>query len=316
MTDELHNNQPGRPNPPETSDSEKPPPAETGRRRFGLLRKRLVIYPLIVLLVYGAWLTLLYSTQDTMMFPRRFTRKVDGIPAIGRAEILSITIPSGEKAEAWYLRAEEATQENPRPLIVFFHGNAELIDDMDMIISMYRRLGCSLLLPEYRGYGRSGGKPSEAGIVSDAIQFHDKVANRPEVDKNRIIFHGRSLGSAVAASLARHRPPKAMILVAPFISAVNLAHKYGAPGFLLKSPFRTDEVLAKLDIPILLFHGTRDTIIPIGHSRTLEALAPSAKLVEYTCSHNDFPGDENASDYKERLKKFIESLPDDESPTP
>ena len=193
----------------------------------------------------------------------------------------------------------------PAPLVVFFHGNAELIDYQSTIVEGYRRLGCSVLLPEYRGYGRSAGKPSEQAIVADAVRFYDEITRRPDVDPSRIVFHGRSLGGGPAAALAARRSAKALVLESTFTSVADMASAYLAPSFLVKNKFHTDRVLPTLEIPVLIFHGTRDDIIPVAHGRRLRDLATHGTYVEYDCKHNDFPGDENEDAYWEQVAAFL-----------
>jgi fermentation-respiration switch protein FrsA (DUF1100 family) len=84
-----------------------------------------------------------------------------------------------------------------------------------------------------------------------------------------------------------------------------MAHKYGAPSFLAKHPFRTDRVLEKLDVPVLIFHGTRDSIIPVSHGRNLSEIALSRTYVEYDCGHNDFPGRDNEDAYWSEIADFL-----------
>ncbi len=93
-----------------------------------------------------------------------------------------------------------------------------------------------MLLCEYRGYGRSGGVPEQAGITSDMIAFYDLLAKREDVDAARIYAHGRSLGAGVAAQLAAKRPAAGLILESPFKSAASFALRLGAPGFLVRAP--------------------------------------------------------------------------------
>ena len=84
-----------------------------------------------------------------------------------------------------------------------------------------------------------------------------------------------------------------------------MAHEYFAPAFLARHPFRTDRVLAELDLPLLLFHGRRDDIIPVSHGRALRDVAPDARYVEYDCRHNDFPGGTNLREYWREIGTFL-----------
>ena len=169
----------------------------------------------------------------------------------------------------------------------------------------YGKIGVSVFLPEYRGYGRSAGKPSEKEIAADMIRFYDLLIRRADVDPSRIVFHGRSVGGGVAADLATRRTPAALILESTFSSIAAMALKFGAPPFLLKHPFRTDRVVEGLDVPMLIFHGTRDTVVPVSHGRRLHKLARGSTYVEYNSDHNDFPGEGNEEAYWREIQAFL-----------
>ncbi|MCG8403809.1 MAG: alpha/beta hydrolase [Phycisphaerales bacterium] len=281
-----------------TNEDRKMPPRRPLRQRPWF---RLVIY---VAAFYMVWCTILYSWQDSLLFPAEMA--AEPLPRLYSAKTVELIrdLDSGGKVVAWFIPAP--TLKPRSPCIIYFHGNAEIIDHQHTVVEGYLRLGCSVLLPEYRGYGRSAGSPSEKGIVEDAVYFHDEIVKRDDVDKSRVVFHGRSLGGGPAAQLAARRKPKLLILESTFSSAAAMAHKYFAPMFLVKHPFRTDHVLESLDVPVLLFHGSRDDIIPVEHGRKLRDLAFDATYVEFDCRHNDFPGHDNEEKYWADIERFME----------
>lgn len=199
-----------------------------------------------------------------------------------------ITGPDGSKVEAWYFAppGDADGGGGPAPCAIIFHGNGELIDHTLDYAEWYRRRGYAVLLPEYRGYGRSGGTPSQAAIAEDMIAFHAKLTSRPEVDGTKLVYHGRSLGSAVAAQLAEQKRPAALVLEAPFLSINAMAARYMVPGFLVKHPFRTDKVLPTLGKPVLILHSTNDEIVPYSHGAKLHEMTPGSKLIDLSESHN------------------------------
>ncbi|QYK47485.1 MAG: alpha/beta fold hydrolase [Phycisphaeraceae bacterium] len=289
--------------------------ARTKAAGFTQARRCLARLLALGLIGYGVWCTMLFSMQDRMLFPREFA-EATGAPT--NAERLAITIESspgrGGEVEA-FLSLPQG--EGPFPLVVAFHGNAECVDGLDWYRERYTGRAWAVLTPEYRGYGRSSGKPSQKAIVADAVQFIDLLLNRPEIDASRIVYHGRSLGGAVAAQVARERPPRAMILESTFTSIASMAAGYGVPPFLVKNPFRTDRVLREYTGPVLLLHGIDDTIIPIEHSRRLAKRAPqrganathapaTRTLIEMPGGHNDFPVDEAA--YWKAIDGFLDSM--------
>ena len=206
--------------------------------------------------------------------------------------------------EGWFLPGHGASAEKPGPAALFAHGNAELIDDWPEMMEGYRRLGVSVLLAEYRGYGRSAGAPSQDAITADFTAFHDWLLERPEVDSKRLILHGRSLGGGAVCALAALRKPAAMVLQSTFISVPAVARRFLIPGFLILDSFDNQAVVSTLEAPILLVHGQRDELIPYGHAVSLHEAAQDSQLVTYEAGHNDCPP--SWLDFWKRVENFLE----------
>jgi len=287
----------------------EPKHSKTGTSRFKRYYKylwfRIMWYAIIA---YAAWCAVLYFQQDKMLFPADMA--ADPLPAPPAPDIAVTRISIGDEqtVESWFYPATAVHASGRAPVVVFFHGNAEIIDHQDPIIDAYRALGYGILLPEYRGYGRSGGKPSQEGIVADAVRFYDEMIQRDVVDPDHIVFHGRSLGGAVAAAVAEHRMPHGLILESTFSSVAAMSRNYLAPSFLAKHPFRTDRLVARADIPTLIFHGSRDTLVPPSHGRKLRDLARRGEYVEFECGHNDFPGEGNEESYWQAIGRFLADI--------
>ena len=173
-----------------------------------------------------------------------------------------------------------------------------------MALAHYRKRGVSVLLPEYRGYGRSAGSASQAGITADFIRFHDLLAARKEVDASRIIFHGRSLGGAVVCALAERRKPAAIILQSTFTRFTDMTSKYFVPSFLVLDPFDSLSVISEFDGPVLVVHGRHDSLIPHSHGQALAAAAARGRLVSYDSDHNNCPPDWN--DFWAQVDVFLD----------
>jgi uncharacterized protein len=269
----------------------------TTPKKRSLLRRALRLLILAALAWYGT----LYVTQHRVLFPAHLTRPLaeSSIPA--DVERLWLDTPDATRTEAWLLQPRSAAAASAsidatrHPLVVFFHGNGELIDDQFTEADHWRRRGFAVLLPEYRGYGRSTGSPSQAAITSDAIELVRRVQQRPDIDAARTLFVGRSIGGGVALSVAPTIRPAGVITISTFTSITSMARRYGAPGFLVRSPFRNDAALAAISAPVLLLHGVDDTLIPVTHARALAAVARPAgsttTLIEQPGDHNDFPRD-------------------------
>jgi hypothetical protein len=255
--------------------------------------------------LYVLWCALLWFKQDAMIFPRHFTAPgMPRPPENAEAWTYSRLNLGDETAiEAWFFLGDGCSREHPGPAVMIFHGNADLIDHWTDVAQQYTSRGVSVLLCEFRGYGRSGGQPSQSAIVDDACRFHDMLAARPEVRADAILAHGRSLGGGVAAQLAANKPITALILDETFTSVASFAASYGVPPFLVKHPFRTDDALSAFKGRVFIAHGTRDVTVPFSHGKKLAAMRPDATFLQLPCDHFSFPGDSAA--YWEALDEFL-----------
>ncbi len=279
----------------------KPAPTAARRAKRALLR-----VGVFVAVLYAGWCGTLYVLQDRLIFPRQIIPTHDTTIPPGAVE-LSVEHEAGRTPGLLLLPVRREPGQR-FPLVVWCHGNAETIDQDARIdqVDLFLRRRMAVLLPEYRGYGRADGTPSEAAIVADAVALMDAALARPEIDGNRTVIFGRSLGGGVAVQAARQRPPRALILQCTFTSIASFAAGYGVPGFIVRSPFRTDRVLPTLDVPVLIMHGDRDTIVPVEHGRRLRDLARRATYFEQACDHLDFPSD--FDDYERRIHGFLDEL--------
>lgn len=251
-----------------------------------LLRIVVALFSIYIVAMLG-----LTAFQRRIVFPRHLTQPYPGAGnGIAGLERLWIDTPQG-KVEGWFIPADCAGPEHKAPLVIFAHGNAELIDYWPEELSGYRRMGVNLLLPEYRGYGRSAGSPSEQAIAEDFAAFYDLASRRPEVDDKRIVFHGRSIGGGAVCALAKLRRPAAMILQSSFTSLRSMAARFLVPGFLVADPFDNLDVVRGLDAPLLVIHGRVDRLIPFEQGRRLFEAAGQAKFIAYQCDHNGCPPD-------------------------
>ncbi len=261
----------------------------------------------LVVVVYGVWLALLYYTQDRIVFPAYAAGQPAFAPFRQDLVLLDRPLPDhGGVVESWTLPAHsDPTANRPGPAVIYFHGNAELIDDQHDLADIYHRLGVTVMFVEYRGYGRSAGQASQESAVDDALWFYDRLAERDDVDATQIIVHGRSIGASVAAQLAGKRSAAGLILETGTPSIAALAWRYGAPPWMIRHPFRTDLILPTLGIPVLIFGAEHDTVFPVEHSRRLADLAVDATLVTFPTGHQGFPGPTHLDAYAEALKRYL-----------
>lgn len=238
---------------------------------------------LVALAASGAWFV---SFQRATMFPRHLVARGGPPPPAGA--VVARLDTGEEEVEAWLL-PPLVGEPGPAPLLLFAHGNAELIDFWPAEFEEPRRWGLAVLLVEYPGYGRSTGRSSERSIARVLCTAHDWAATRAEVDARRIVGYGRSVGGAAIGLLARERPLAALVLESTFTSVPAMARRIGVPGFLMRDRFDTLTALRDFPGPALVLHGTRDTIVPAEESRAFAAANPRVELHLLACGHNDCP---------------------------
>jgi fermentation-respiration switch protein FrsA (DUF1100 family) len=240
---------------------------------------------LVAAALLAAYWALLFFAQRSMLFPAPPAASAPPRPAF--VQQVWLTTSFG-RVEAWFLPTLR-TEGGPAPLLVFTHGNGELIDYWPEEFEEPRQDGIAVLLLEYPGYGRSEGVPSEASITEAALRAYDWAQQQPHIDKSRIIPYGRSLGGGAATILATKRAVPALILESAFSSVAEFAAGFGAPMFLVRDRFDSVAALKAFTRPTLILHGDRDTIVPPRHARALAAASQRPTLKFMPCGHNDCP---------------------------
>ncbi len=240
--------------------------------------------------VYGG---LLFFLQRQLLFPRFLV----GSPPE------NLTFPPGVEqmwiptafgpVEAYLMIPEKASAKVPVPMILFAHGNGERIDFWPESFSPFLDLGMGVFLVEYPGYGRSAGVPSQETVTETFVNAYDVLARRRDVDADRIVFVGRSLGGGVVCALAEKRTPAALILMSTFTRIRSFAPRYLLPPVLVRDPFDNLSVVRKFDGPVLVIHGDHDETVPYRHGVTLFENAKKGKMITYSAGHNDCPPDWN-----------------------
>jgi fermentation-respiration switch protein FrsA (DUF1100 family) len=234
----------------------------------------LLKWTLIVLLAgYVGAVALLYVVQRALMyFPdtERTPPAAAGLP--GAQEIL-LDAADGEKLIAWHLPPR-----GDRPVVLYLHGNGGALSHRAERFRALTADGTGLVAIDYRGFGGSTGRPSEAGLLIDAETAYGFAAARYPVA--RIAVWGESLGTGVAVALTAERPVGRLVLEAPFTSAADLAarrYPFVPVRWLMKDQFRSDLRVASVAVPLLVLHGDRDTIVPIEYGERLFGLAREPK---------------------------------------
>jgi fermentation-respiration switch protein FrsA (DUF1100 family) len=193
----------------------------------------------------------------------------------------------GARVEAWYLPPAPAAAR--APLVIYAHGNAELIDMRAGDFATLRAAGIAVLQVEYPGYGRSSGSPSEKSLTASLVAAYEWSTHDPRVDAARIVGYGRSLGGGAIAQLAARRPLAALVLESTFYNFEDVVMGYGVPRALLINHFDTGAVARQYPGPLLLMHGTRDRVFPSENAEQLAEASARSMLRLDACGHNDCP---------------------------
>jgi fermentation-respiration switch protein FrsA (DUF1100 family) len=236
---------------------------------------------------------------------------ISGTPqSVGLAfEDVYVTTSDGMRINGWYVPAAGSAT-----TLLWFHGNAgNLSDRVHQLRQLHDQLGVNVFMIDYREYGRSEGKASEAGTYRDADAALAFLRGRPHSSGARIVYYGQSLGSAVAVELARRTPPDGLILEAPLLSIQEMAKAvmpYLPVGALISTKYDSLSKIGSIHAPLLILHGDRDEVVPYTHGRRLFDAANEPKRF-YTIAgahHNDtyMMGGEG---YYTALRGFLASLP-------
>lgn len=218
---------------------------------------------LMALAVYGTLFFYFWFFGDSLVFfPHRSSYR-DG------PGILRVPTPDGFRLAALHLPNPQA-----RFTILFSHGNAEDIGDNQAYFEELHRTGFAVFAWDYRGYGLSDGRPSEASFYRDSEAVYQYLTGTLRVPPDRIILVGRSLGGAAAVHLAALHPAAGLVLESSFVSGRRVLSRIPLFPF---DKFRNIDRIGRVRCPVLVIHGTADRTIPFEHGQILFAAAPHPK---------------------------------------
>jgi fermentation-respiration switch protein FrsA (DUF1100 family) len=239
-------------------------------------------------LAYVGFAALLFLFQDRLAYYPEIGREILSTPREHGMdyEQLAMATPDGEKLDTWFVPAQHA-----HGVVLFLHGNAGNLSHRMDSIAMFHRLGYAVLIFDYRGYGRSSGKPSEAGLHLDAETAWAYLTRARGIAPNSIILFGESLGGALAAHLAMRERPGALALSSVLTSVPDLAadlYPWLPARWLARLRYDTRAALARADCPVLVAHSPDDEIIPFRHGQELYVAASEPKVfLTLAGGHND-----------------------------
>ncbi len=219
----------------------------------------------------------------------------------------------GLNLHGWFVPGKKSSPDEDLHTLLWFHGNAGNINHrLGNIKMLHERVPVNVFIIDYRQYGRSEGKISEKGTYIDAGAALAHLHSRKEINQEKIIFFGRSLGSAVAVELALKEKCRALILETPFTSILEMGKKlypFLPVSLLLKTKYDSLSKIRNIKVPILIMHGDKDDLVPFEHGKRLYDIANEPKEF-YTipgAGHNDthiVGGDE----YFDVIRNFVKKL--------
>ena len=248
--------------------------------------RRTVVAIVIVALVASGVLAVLWSQQRRLIYFPTSDPLPSASAALPNGRDVVIRTGDGIDLAAWYFPVDRGG-----PAVLMCHGNGGDRSMRVPLAAALNRMGMSVLLLDYRGFGGNAGRPTEEGLAADARAAQGWLAAQPGVEE--LVYFGESLGAAVVVGLAAERPPDALVLRSPFTSLADVAavHYPWLPArWLLMDRYPSIERIASVRAPVLVVAGDLDDIVPESMSRRLfeAASEPKRYVVVPGAGHNDF----------------------------
>ena len=239
-----------------------------------------------ILVIYAGMTIFLYFFQSQMIYYP--DRKINMTPANIGLEFDEVFFVSrdGVRLCGWFIPAGQS-----KNMVLFCHGNAGNISDRLDTISIFNQLGLSIFIFDYRGYGKSEGKPDEKGTYADAEAAMKWIVENKNILHGDIIIFGRSLGGAIAAWLAKKCTPRALILESAFTSIPDMGSKlypWLPVRLMSRFSYSTIDYIRDVNSPVLIIHSPDDDLVPFSQGkRLLEAAHEPREFMEIAGDHNN-----------------------------
>jgi fermentation-respiration switch protein FrsA (DUF1100 family) len=236
--------------------------------------KTLLMIVGVIAVLYVIAVGSLYVFQRRLIYVPDTEREAPADAGLRGVREVVLQTPDGARLIAWYAAAGPG-----KPTFLYFHGNAGSLSDRAERIRRFAGAGYGVFMPSYRGYSGSSGSPSEAALHADARLAYEYLRGLG-VAERAIVLYGESLGSGVAVRLAAERPVGAVILDAPYTSLPDVGKMFypimPVQTFMVDR-FDSKKHIAAVRAPILILHGTQDTVVPLVLGKALFEVAPEPK---------------------------------------
>lgn len=212
-----------------------------------------------------------WAIQDRLIYlPDRTVPLIEA--TLPGARQVSYSAPGGPELIGWYLPAALRPSGRTPPTAVVFHGNATNRAANAPLAATLSAGGFNVLLAEYRGFGESDGSPSEDGLTADGLAAVTTATDLGATRAEDLVIVGTSLGTGVALNVATRQPPNALVLFSPFTSLRDAAwaQRPGLPyQWLMRDNYDNESAVRSLDVPVYVFTGTLDPIVPVEQSKAV-----------------------------------------------
>jgi len=284
---------------------------------FQIFQKFLLPVIRILVFAYIGLAIALYLGQSNLVFmPSKDVIETPEMMGI-KFENLQITTRDNVNLDAWFVPAKDNDLVG-KGVILFCHGNGGNISHRISYLPIFRELGLATFLFDYRGYGKSGGTPSEEGTYADVEAAWQYLTQEKQISPQKIIIYGESLGGAIASYLAQKisqpngkNNAGGLVLASTFTSISDRAaelYPFMPIRFLSRFSYNSIDRLPSIKIPVLVIHSIDDQIIPFHHGdRNFQVANQPKKLVELRGDHNGGFLD-SLETYRNGLNEFIQSI--------
>ena len=243
---------------------------------------------LVAIVALLSLLAIVWTQQRRLIYFPFASVPEPGVVGLAGASAVSFRTTDGLTLKGWFV----SHTDKPDFTFIVFNGNAGNRAFRAPLAAALARANMSVLLFDYRGFGGNPGSPTEPGLNQDARAARAYVTSRADVDPQRLVYFGESLGTAVATALAVDHPPAALILRSPFTSLTDVGRHHYAflpVHWLLRDRYATIERIARVNAALLVIGGDNDRIVPIEQTRRLYEAArqPKSLLVLRGADHND-----------------------------
>ena len=267
------------------------------------LKKKILQIFLVLFFVYLALLVFLYFYQRNLLYHPN-ENNYSGNNLTVKVEKVIIQTPDNLKLNGWFHKKNLSDYKT----IIYFHGNAGTLDNRIHKLNYFKDIDVNFLIIAWRGFSGNQGKPTENGLYTDGKSAVNWVLEQG-VKQENIVLYGESLGTGVALEIVQNKNFAGIILETPFTSMVAAAqnfYPYIPVSLLLKDRYENEKKVMSTNIPIMVMHGEKDTIVPFSMGKRIFELANDPKYSYFTKYDN------HMMDYDDQfinaLKKFLKSL--------